>query len=63
MFKTRYTVTTDGPSTVVRRVGKSSTSVVARRIPLAHSEIGAPSGPETAARSPRPKRKARRAKG
>jgi hypothetical protein len=63
MFKTRYRVKTEGSTTVVRRVGKSSTSVLARRIPFAHSQNGTPSGPGTDARSPRPKRKARRAKG
>ena len=63
MFKTRYTVTTKGSRTVVRRVGKSSTAVLARRISFGQSPNGVAPGPEAARQSPRPKRKARRSKG
>ena len=62
MFKTRYTVTTKGSRTVVRRVGKSSTAVLARRISFGQSPMVEASGPEPVEQSPRPKRKARRAK-
>jgi len=63
MFKTRYTVTTRGSRTVVRRVGKPSTSVLARRISFGQSPNGEASESGAARKSPRLKRKARRAKG
>ena len=56
MFKTRYTVTTVGSRTIVRRVGKSRAKVLARRIPLSpagSSEIPAETTPQ------RPRRKHR----
>ena len=62
MFKTRYTVTTKGSRTVVRRVGESSTDVLARRISFGHSPNAEASASESPGPSARPKRKARRKK-
>ncbi|HEX5009327.1 MAG TPA: hypothetical protein VFY71_02915 [Planctomycetota bacterium] len=62
MFKTRYTVTARGSQIVVRQVGKSPATVLARRIPLTHAKIVLTPTPDTERQGPQPKRTSGRKK-